>query len=523
MKKVALLALSVALSFTLLAQNKTNKDWFHKDQNADGIWGVSTEKAYSEFKLVDNGKPKVVVAVIDAGTDIDHEDLKSVLWINKNEIADNGIDDDKNGYIDDIYGWNFIGGKEKNVGEDTYESTRLVALYENKANRTAEEETMYQAALKLYNASLKETEEQVKQMNVLMDAIQGALKKTGKSNPSLEDVKAVEAKSKEEKLGKMLLQYVVQTGGMLNSPIIKSIKEGQEHFQGIMDHGLNKKFESRGLVGDNYNDVKETGYGNNRVNGPKADHGTHVAGIIAADRTNKIGMMGICQMAEIMTVRCVPDGDERDKDVANAIRYAADNGAKVVNMSFGKKISPYSAVVQEAILYAQSKDVLLIHAAGNESENLEKEVFYPQGYIAASAQNYSHWIEVGAMSVKEGKGRVASFSNYGKTHVDVFAPGVDIYSCVPGSEYKSQNGTSMAAPMVAGIAAVIRQNYPKLTAEQTKKIILMSAVPCSEKVIIPGTKKKTKLAKISRTGGIANLYTALVLADKVSKGEVTLP
>jgi subtilisin family serine protease len=321
----------------------------------------------------------------------------------------------------------------------------------------------------------------------------------------------------------MLLQYVVQTGGMLNSPIIKSIKEGQEHFQGILEYGLNKKFESRGIVGDNYNDVKETGYGNNRVNGPKADHGTHVAGIIAADRTNKKGMMGICQMAEIMTVRCVPDGDERDKDVANAIRYAADNGAKVVNMSFGKKISPYSAVVQEAILYAQSKDVLLIHAAGNESENLEKEVFYPQGYIAATAQNYSHWIEVGAMSAKEGKGRVASFSNYGKTHVDVFAPGVDIYSCVPGSEYKSQNGTSMAAPMVAGIAAVIRQNYPKLTAEQTKKIILMSAVPCTEKVIIPGTKKKSKLAKISRTGGIANLYTALVLADKVSKGEVTLP
>jgi subtilisin family serine protease len=523
MRRVALLAVSIALSVSLFAQNKSNKNWFNQDPQSDGIWGLSTEKAYQEFKLEENGKPKIVVAVIDAGTDIDHEDLKSMLWINKNEIADNNIDDDKNGYIDDVNGWNFIGGKEKNVGEDTYESTRLVAALENRSNRTAEEEALYQNALKLYNASLKETEEQAKQLKDILDSIQNALKKTGKPNPSLDEVKAIEAKSKEEKLGKQILQYVVQTGGMLNSPIMKSLKEGQEQIQNMLDYNLNKKFDPRNLVGDNYNDNKEIGYGNNRVNGPKADHGTHVAGIIAADRNNNKGMMGICQMAEIMTVRCVPDGDERDKDVANAIRYAADNGAKVVNMSFGKKISPYTAIVQEAILYAQSKDVLLIHAAGNDAANLESEVFYPQGYVAATAVNFSHWIEVGAMSAKEGKGRVASFSNYGKTHVDVFAPGVDIYSCVPGSEYKSQNGTSMAAPMVCGVAAVVRQNYPNLTAAQTKQIILMSAIPCAEKVLIPGTKKKTKLAKISRTGGIANLYAALVLAEKVSKGEFKLP
>lgn len=523
MRRVVLLAVSIALSISLFAQNKSNKNWFNQDPASDGVWGLSTEKAYQEFKLDNNGKPKVVVAVIDAGTDIDHEDLKSMLWVNKNEIADNGIDDDKNGYIDDIYGWNFIGGKEKNVGEDTYESTRLVALLENKTNRTEAEEAMYQQALKLYNASLKETEEQAKQLNDILSAIQSALKKTGKPNPSLDQVKAIETSSKEEKLGKQILQYVVQTGGMLNSPIMKSLKEGQEHFEGVLEHGLNKKFDPRHLVGDNYNDNKEIGYGNNRVNGPKADHGTHVAGIIAADRTNNKGMMGICQMAEIMTVRCVPDGDERDKDVANAIRYAADNGAKVVNMSFGKKISPYSELVLEAIKYAESKDVLLIHAAGNDAANLEKEVFYPQGFVAGTGVNFSHWIEVGAMSAKEGKERVASFSNYGITHVDVFAPGVDIYSCVPGSEYKSQNGTSMAAPMVCGVAAVIRQNYPALSAAQTKQIIMMSAITCTEKVIIPGTKKKTKLAKISRTGGIVNLYAALVLAEKVSKGEVKLP
>lgn len=518
MKRLSIFAAQLAIGLSLMAQ-QAPRNWFNLDKDNDGVWGMSTNKAYEKFNLINN-KPKVIVAVIDAGTDVDHEDLKSMLWVNPKEIAGNQKDDDGNGYIDDVYGWNFIGGSTENVGEDTYESTRLVVALEKKTNRTAEEEALYKRALELYTNSAKENDEQLKQLNTILDAINNAAKKTGSKNPSLDQVNAIKAETKEEKLGKQLLSYVVQTGGLTESPIMSSLQEGLDQLNTMKNFNLNKNFDPRNKVGDNYQNINERIYGNGRVNGPKAEHGTHVAGIIAADRTNEIGMQGVCQMAQIMTIRCVPDGDERDKDVANAIRYAADNGAKVVNMSFGKKISPHVGLVQEAIAYAASKDVLLIHAAGNDAANLEKEVFFPQGYKESTKTNFDHWIEVGAMGAGEGKKRVASFSNYGKTHVDVFAPGVDIYSCVPGSEYKNHNGTSMAAPMVAGVAALIRQNYPNLSAAQTKQIILMSAIPCTEKVVIPGSKKKTKLSKISRTGGIVNAYTALELAEKVSKGEV---
>ena len=519
MKKFSLFIASISLSFALLGQNTTPKNWFNLDLQQDGIWGLSTEKAYQSFKLNNNGKPKVVVAVIDAGTDVEHEDLKSMLWINKGEIPGNNIDDDKNGYADDVYGWSFIGGPNGNVEQDTYESTRLVVALEKNTNRTADEEAMYKNAVKLYEESKKENDDQLKQLQTILDAIKNTAKKTGSDNPTLEQVEKIEVNGKEEKLGKQILKYVVQTGGLEKSPIMGSLNDGMKQLSNMRDYNLNKGFEPRNLVGDNYANVKEQYYGNNHINGPKAEHGTHVAGIIAADRNNELGISGICQMAEIMTIRCVPDGDERDKDIANAIRYAADNGAKVVNMSFGKKISPYAGVVQEAITYAKTKDVLLIHAAGNDAANLETEVFFPEGYLKDRKENYSHWIEVGAMGAGEGKKRIGSFSNYGITHVDVFAPGVDVYSCIPESKYASFNGTSMAAPMVAGVAALIRQNFPTLTAEQTKKIILESAIPCKEKIVIPGTKKKAKLAKISRTGGIVNAYAALVLAEKVSKGQ----
>jgi cell wall-associated protease len=530
MKIIKSLAFATLLSFQAYAQDKAPANWFNLDLKNDKVWGMSTEKAYKELPLGKNGT-KVIVAVIDAGTDVKHEDLKMNLWVNTKEIPDNGIDDDNNGYIDDINGWSFIGGAAGDVKEDTYEYTRILASYikkgyaENETPKFAndKEKEMYEKALELYNKNYEENNEQYQNFLKFMKGIEDLVERTGSKSPSAEQVEALEVTTDAEKSSKKILKYIVMTGGMISSPIMASLNEAKEQLSTMVEFNLNKSFDPRNLVGDNYEDLSERFYGNNHISAPTTDHGTHVAGIIAAERNNDLGIKGVCDKALIMTLRVVPNGDERDKDIANAIRYAADNGAKVINMSFGKLLSPNKELIDEAVKYALSKDVLLIHAAGNDGSDINYTPFYPCATYANSEEKAPNWMEIGAVSWKKGKEHLASFSNYGAGKVEVFAPGVDITSCFPGSEYKSFNGTSMAAPMVAGLAALIRQNYPSLTAVQTKQIILKSAVVCKDKVMLPGTKKKTKLSKISVTGGIVNVYDALVLAEKVSKGEVVLP
>jgi subtilisin family serine protease len=294
------------------------------------------------------------------------------------------------------------------------------------------------------------------------------------------------------------------------SDLIGQFTEAKDYFKSQLDFHLNLDLDTRKIVGDNYDDVNEKNYGNNRVSGPKAEHGTHVAGIIAANRNNSMGIKGVADNAQIMVLRVVPDGDERDKDIANAIMYAANNGAKVINMSFGKSLSPNKQLVDDAVKYAMSKDVLLIHAAGNDNSNIDTIENFPNATFL-NREKASAWIEVGASGWKKKKFLTANFSNYGKQTVDLFAPGVDINSCVPNSKYESFNGTSMAAPVVAGIAATLRAYFPEITAEQTKQLIMESVIKYNKKVFIPGTKTKVKLSELCQTGGIANLYNAVKL------------
>ena len=324
---------------------------------------------------INKKETRVIVAVIDAGTDVAHEDLKANLWVNPKEISGNGKDDDNNGYIDDINGWNFIGGKDGNVNADTYESTRILAKYkdlpenEKPVFKSEEEKVLYEQALVLYKQSYDEIYPQYKRFSEIMEQINSMIKKTGSANPTVAQIEAIAAETKQEKDIKRIVKYVVTTGGIEKSPIMKQLKETESQLATMINFNLNKQFDPRNLVGDNYTNSTEQFYGNNEVYSMDVDHGTHVAGIITAVRNNNVGINGICDKAVIMTIKVVPNGDERDKDVANAIRYAADNGAKVINMSFGKKISPEKSIVDEAVVYALSKDVLLIHAAGNESED----------------------------------------------------------------------------------------------------------------------------------------------------------
>ncbi len=504
----------------------TKPNWFNLDYNADGIRGMSVEKAYAGFLT---GKPatEVIVGVIDSGVDIEHEDLKSKIWVNSGEIPGNGLDDDKNGFIDDVNGWDFIGGADgTDVAQEQLESVRLLIKYtelfgENpskkilrkykneyneyqKIKREIEDKKAEAAQYLPMYQGLKETFSQVE------DALKAELK-TETLTP--ENVEGIDDSSVDLKMRQAKRYWLYMTDQGVNA---RSIEDGINHFNNQLNFNYNKDYRPRDVVGDNPDKLEYGKYGNNEVRGPRALHGTHVSGIIAADRNNELGIKGVADKVKIMVIRTVPDGDERDKDVANAIRYAADNGAQIINMSFGKPYSPEKEWVDEAVKYAQSKGVLIVAAAGNDSENIDEHPHYPTKQYLKGGQA-ANWITVGALSYKSGEDMVAPFSNYGQGNVDVFAPGVDIYSTVPDSKYEEQGGTSMASPAVAGVAALIKSYYPGLSAAQIKEAIMKSVDVIQDQVKQPGSDALVPFSSLCVSGGVVNAYKALQRADEMTK------
>ena len=490
------------------------KNWKDMDLVSDTIPGMSVNKAYTEILKGKKGKT-VIVAVIDSGVDVEHEDLDGVIWTNKGEIAGNGKDDDNNGYIDDVHGWNFLGDivdenleYERIVRDQAMLPADVVAKaqkeYDGKVNDAKEEKAFYEqqiAAVKGFDAKL--------------------IAATGKKDYTLEDVKAI-ATSEDQELeqakgiaGRVFPQYESFSN-------LVTLLEGEVTGLTALLNGdkLKTNYRKDILNDDQY--VWDTPvYGNNEYSGPdpeKADafHGTHVAGIIAAERDNGLGVNGVANNVEIMVLRAVSTGDEYDKDIAKAIRYAADNGAKVINGSFGKYHSPNAQWVWDAIKYAETKDVLFVNAAGNESTDTDFTQVYPQDQVMAGAEISDNFLTVGALNFEYGSGLLAGFSNYGKSSVDVFAPGAAIYSTAPLNEYRNASGTSMASPATAGVAAVIRSQYPKLTASQVKHVIMDSGLSTSARVIVGGNPEDTKpFAETTVSGKMVNLYNALILASKI--------
>jgi subtilisin family serine protease len=523
------LASALLMVGTLLTAQPTKApdNWFNLDAGKDGTNGVSTEEAYKTI-LKGRKSQTVIVAVIDSGVDYMHEDLKDVMWVNPGEIAGNGKDDDKNGYIDDIHGWSFIGGKGGNVKEDTYELTRevkrLMGKYDGvtpSAVKDKKEYAYYIGIKQAYDDKKAENEDGIKRVGDFFSQIEGALAKAAKMKldpTSKDDLKKLEAVDKEA--ATMLTRAVSR--GMELDKIAEAKKDALEYYNNQKEYGLNLEFNPRSMVGDNYADVNERNYGSNDCKGPDASHGTHVAGIIGASRNNNVGMNGVADNVRIMSVRCVPDGDERDKDVANSIRYAVDNGASIINMSFGKGYSPDKGVVDEAVKYALKNDVLLVHAAGNDSENNDVSPNFPNDAYQKKGlfkpKVAKNWLEIGALSWKSDKNRTATFSNYGKKNVDVFSPGVAIYSTVPENEYASFQGTSMAAPCAAGVAAAVRSRFPELSAAQVREVMISSNVPQPGKVLKPGTTEEVMFSDISVGGGTVNLVTMSTVASK-TKGK----
>ncbi len=529
MRKLTSLILLIAIH--ALAQGQTiepPKDWFLRDPEQDQLQGVSAAKVYETMA----GQPSrtVIVAVVDSGVDIEHEDLKSIIWINEDEIPGNKIDDDKNGYIDDVNGWNFIGGAKGNVNEDTYELTReyvrLKKKFENIKDgkvpkKQKAEYEQYQKIKDKFEKLKAKNEQQYSlyknlQDNVMLsvDTLKVILKTDSLTQESLQEFTTTDPSLL---FAKGFLLNMFKNIGPEESidDLLAQLQEAVDYFGVIVKYGYNESFDSRLIVGDNYSNPYEKNYGNNDVKGPDPEHGTHVAGIIAADRKNEIGIKGIADNVRIMSVRTVPNGDERDKDVANAIIYAVDNGAKIINMSFGKSFSPEKVVVDKAVKYAEQKGVLLIHAAGNDSENIDEKKNFPSRYYSDNKEA-KNWLEIGASAWGSDQEFVGSFSNYGKKSVDFFAPGVEIYSTTPGNTYKNQSGTSMACPTTAGVAALLMSYFPELSYLEIKDILKKSTRKFDNlEVVSPGGSTNVKFSELSNTGGLVNAYEAVKMAQLV--------
>lgn len=539
MKKIFLsLSLAFALTSSVLfaqenamaADSTSLKNWYHQSYEKTGIYGVGTDDAIAFLKSKGLKPSIIVVGVIDSGVQIDHPDLKNNIWVNAKEKPNNKKDDDKNGYVDDIHGWDFIGGKDgKDVNHDTMEATRIIVKYEklfdgvisseNQANikKYPKEYQEYKRAKLVYDSKLKAAQKGLEnvqnsqeQIGQIVSTLRTALgNKTittenaqSISNPGIKDYVMMLAEDESVK-GKTVDEFEkIATG---------QFKEGLEYYGNQEKYALNKNFDPRNIVGDNYADLTQRYYGNNEVEGPDALHGTHVAGIIAAVRNNKIGMDGIAgDVAKIMVVRAVPDGDERDKDIANAIFYAVDNGAKVVNMSFGKSFSPNKERVWEAMKYAEKKGVLMVHAAGNDNKDIDITFNYPTNFKDGENTSFvNNWITVGASTRYNDKLK-ASFSNYGQK-VDIFAPGLEIYSTVNKSGYKFLQGTSMASPVVAGCAALLWAYFPDLTAVEVKDILLKTANKNTDPLLL-GEDADTTFDRLSVSGGVVDVYKAVKYA-----------
>ncbi len=494
------------------------KSWGHADLVADTIPGMSVNRVYSE--LIGNKKGKtVVVAVLDSGMDLTHEDLDDVLWTNAKEKPGNGKDDDNNGYIDDIHGYNFLGESYN----EQLEFARMLRLNIGDASQRAKAKFELD---KEYPKALQ-NKQQYEQIRQVVSAADAAVKKElGKDSYTKEDLLALKPQTEEMQQYVGVLTQMYQYAESIDK-VLEEVDEGLVYFTEQVNYNLNKDFDGREVVGDDPYDFNSRGYGNgnpqNRVD--DESHGTHVAGIIAAERNNGLGAKGVAKNVQLMSVRAVPNGDEYDKDIALGIRYAVDNGAKIINCSFGKSYSPNAEWVYDAIKYAAQNDVLIVHAAGNDGNDLDdaSNPNFPNDHKYAGNEIADNVIVVGALAPSYGSEMVASFSNYGNQNVDVFAPGAQIYSTMPNNSYDFQGGTSMAAPAVAGVAALIRSYYPSLTAPQIKKVLMQSGLRSKASVILAGDTNNSKpFSEASKSGKMVNAYNALILAENLAKGKQTL-
>ncbi|MEO8234718.1 MAG: S8 family peptidase [Flavobacterium sp.] len=524
-----------------------SETWYRKDYISNGVPGISLDKFLLKSKKV-NKENQIIIAVLDTQIDTNHEDLKGMIWVNKSEIPDNNIDDDFNGYVDDVNGWNFIGTKSGNYTIwANFEYTRLIREYNNIFRDKKREEIPtkdllkydeYQRALvcqdrwfKYYGNYLKSLKYSLTIYPLAKDTLKYYFSKedyTVKQLDSMYSCYKINDKSFKERrdnedkdFGALIAE--VRSDIKSNTNSFEKLNSEKIEIDSICNKNLNLNYNERKFIGDNEN-VLEKGYGNGKINNKIEGirslygHNTKVSSIIAANVKNNIGIKGFSDNIKIMPLSISPSGDEHDKDIAMAIFYAVDNGAKIINMSFSKQFSLHPEWVTNAFRYAEKNNVLIVHISGNDAFNIDENPIYPNDYQYDSLFEVCvNFINVGSVSSKLDSTFVSSFSNYGKKNVDLFAPGENIYTAIPENKYDYDSGTSLAAPMVSGTAALIWLYYPNLSVQQVKQIILESGTDYDLEVLLPGGNgKKVPFRQLSKSGKVLNVYSAMKIAKKTS-------
>lgn len=538
MKRIIVFLVLSFFYFAASSQTSIGKErkngWHLLDEQTDGYMGISLQKAYELLK--GRKSTTVIVAVIDSGIDTAQEDLRGILWKNEKEINGNGIDDDKNGYKDDVYGWNFCGAPNgENLARNSYEIARVYHNWKTEFEGKKESEIpadkkflfgQWQKAASIIDKEYEDASKEWLNVANFSTALERSSQIIGEllsvKEFTMKDVKPLLKHDKKPVAASAELWVDLFTRGgdenIKNTAVIEEVN----NYKGQLDAKINRKTKApeewRGnLIKDNYTDINDRYYGNNNLKAGSGDHGTSVAGTIGAIRNNGLGVDGIADNVRIMAVRAVPGGDEHDKDVALAIRYAVDNGAKIINMSFGKPVSPYKQFVDDAVRYAASRGVLLVHGSGNDGKDITKDIFYPNP-VFLNGEKASNFLTVGASGDESTGSYAAPFSNYSKQYVDIFAPGMNIYTTATDNRYKGADGTSLASPVAAGVAALLKSYFPDLTPEQLIKIITTSGQPMTKEVSVPGDdEKRVNFSELSSSGRIINAYEAVKLAMSVSK------
>ncbi len=504
------------------------KGWHLLDYQQDGYLGTSTKEAYAF--LANRKSTTVIIAVIDSGIDTTHEDLKANLWINPKEIPGNGKDDDGNGYPDDIHGWNFCGAPNgENLSVNTHEIERVYhhwkTIFEGKKESEIDssKKFLFQQWKRSEKLIKKQYDDYLKEYPGIETFVAG-LQTTNrlltaflqKNSFTRADIVAIPTKDSLGWAANIWTNLFKRTDnpGVTNTAVLTEVEGYKNNLLANKRRMEDTPIDYRGiLVKDIYEDIHDSVYGNNNLYNSAGNHGTHVSGIIGAIRNNNIGVDGITDNVRIMFIRAVPGGDEHDKDVALSIRYAVDNGAKIINMSFGKPVSPYKEMVDDAVKYAAQNGVLLVHGAGNDGEDIDTETFYPSP-VFKDGTKATNFLTVGASGDYSTGTIAATFSNYGKL-VNIFAPGVYINSTTFSNGYEAFDGTSMASPVAAGVAGLIKSYFPQITPEQMIDLLEKTGTPVKEKIVLPGSATMVYMQQLCSSGKIVNALEAAKLAVKL--------
>jgi subtilisin family serine protease len=494
-------------------------DWSQLSPDKDGYEGTRTLELYDYIKTLGLPEPKpIVVAVMDSGFDLDHPDLKANVWNNEAEInGQPGVDDDGNGFVDDFHGWNFLGNAVALNLEVTREYARL------KKEGVSESDSYYQKVKKEYESKKEEDLGTYDYIKMIAKNTREAVEVLKANNITTDPKKLQEISSTLTGKSKDAAESILGSY-MLMGVTPDDIYEYEKEFESKTKLSYDLTLDPSTIIGDNPGVLDEKNYGNNDPSVKVSIHGTHVAGIIGATKKG----IGQAPFVKLMFIRVVPaDGDERDKDIANGIRYAVDNGASIINLSAGKYFASNAQYVVEAIKYAESKGVLFVAAAGNEGTNIETTINYPRKFYTENGQikYFSNLLCVGASTwMKQWNADkdpanltrkydlAASFSNFSGNVVDLYSPGVEVNSTVPGGKYQRLGGTSMAAPNAAGVAAIIKGYFPDLTAAQLKDILMKSSRKYTGLSVKTKELGKVDFATLSRTGGVIDAYNAFMMA-----------